>query len=87
MMNYLVSILGPLSNLASILAIQERDKYGLTFSLCALAAVLVVFVSRMWREVHKMLLRVRAIANKTNWHETSLNPPKESPFDYLKPAN
>lgn len=54
-MNYAVFMLGPVSTLAAILALQERDRNVLMFLACACAAGLIVLLLRFWRSVPRAL--------------------------------
>ncbi|KAM5345907.1 hypothetical protein ACJ41O_011768 [Fusarium nematophilum] len=85
LMNIFIFMLGPVSTLASILSIQERDRHGVIFLLCTLAALLVVIISRFWGYLYRKLLCLKDIFNKTG--KRAANSADELPFDYMSIAS
>lgn len=54
LLNYAVFLLGPISALSTILAVQDRGNYTIVFIVCSAAALLVLVVSRLVSGTHLM---------------------------------
>ncbi|KLU91737.1 hypothetical protein MAPG_10686 [Magnaporthiopsis poae ATCC 64411] len=83
-MNILMFVLGPISTLASILAIQERDRYAALFLLCALGALAVVITLRAWQRFCSMLLRLKDAVGGGSKSDSDST---EKLFDFMPPRD
>ena len=88
-MNYAVFMLGPVSTLAAILALQERDRNVLVFLLCACGAGLVILMLRFWKSIPQVVgevgERIRARREKSAVKDAEApHAMEESLFDYLE---
>jgi len=88
-MNYAVFMLGPVSTLAAILALQERDCNVLVFLLCACGAGLVILMLRFWKSIPQVVgevgERIRARREKSAVKDAEApHAMEESLFDYLE---
>jgi hypothetical protein len=89
-MNYAIFMLGPVSTLAAILALQERDRNVLTFLLCACAAGLVILFLRFWKSILRILsqwverLNAHRARGARTAKEDESHVSEEPLFDYLE---
>jgi hypothetical protein len=89
-MNYAIFMLGPVSTLAAILALQERDRNVMTFLLCACGAGLVIILLRFWGSIPgivrgwggRVMVRMRARRGETVRVDVG-RVGEEALFDYL----
>ena len=61
LLNYIVFVLGLISALASVLAIQERSKYTIPFIVAAVLAIVAIIVAKSFDHIRAGAKRVRQL--------------------------
>lgn len=57
LLNYIVFILGLISALAAILAIEKRSKYTLAFVIASTLAIITIVIAKSFRHIHAFAMR------------------------------